>query len=565
MSGSNHPTGDERMLRGRRRRVLPRAVVAVLLAVAALRASPVSPASAETSTADCPTISATELRAPYEFWTALTEAQLRNDYLSSATGLARQGYRATRISGYEVNGQVRFALRMVKMAGPAWWAHVSRTTAQAVADIAAYKDSWKLVDINAFNTPAGLRYNLIWDKSSGAFEYYDGRTPAQMPPLIASQRQRGFAPVRVEGWRDGGGQLRLFSLWHKLAAPCDWKLESDLGESGWADHQQDNGNAGYRQVHVDATRIGPTNEIMRYHAIWWRDPAALYWVSINHDWYRLQARSNQKWCAGMVPTNVYGADNGVLARFGAIWVSRGALNIGPSSPIGSRIMEEVNCAQGRAGSAVVNLTTGQWVTAHADEVFGTSSTIKSAILYTLLKRVAPDGDLSDTENVGAQLGSNQGTGAGPDGGPLVENANYPLDDLVAVMIGNSNNWATNVILRDVLGGGDLMAGLTAVNEELEALGLTRTKLNRYFTGPGAPSPYPGSSGPSEDYRDDAPGVHHLPPADVERPRHADVAGCPTEVLGQAEAEPSRKRHSVRGRPRAHLGAGRGGPRLEERG
>src|SRR5829696_5626514 len=69
----------------RRQRRTVAAVVVVLAMAGGLNTTAV--AQTTPTSGDCPTISDRELAAPYEYWTALTEDQVRNDYLSTQTGL----------------------------------------------------------------------------------------------------------------------------------------------------------------------------------------------------------------------------------------------------------------------------------------------------------------------------------------------------------------------------------------------------------------------------------------------------------------------------------------------
>ena len=179
----------------------------------------------------------------------------------------------------------------------------------------------------------------------------------------------------------------------------------------------------------------------------------------------------------MPATNFYATDNGNSARFGAIWTLNTPNVINDASPLGQQVLEEVNCTPGRAGAAVVNVTTGESVMAHADQIFGTSSTIKPAILLTLLRQKV-DGEgvsLQTLLDLPVQIGANQGPDlGGPDGGPLQIGNDETLEYLARKMIDDSNNWATNMLIQYV--------GMDAINDELEDLGLDHTRLNRYMVG-----------------------------------------------------------------------------------
>jgi beta-lactamase class A len=214
-----------------------------------------------------------------------------------------------------------------------------------------------------------------------------------------------------------------------------------------------------------------------YAGIWWAQPGPTQQVRSNRDWYLFQRYFNNYSCTGYVIDNFYAAAVPGAIRYGGIWTFNATPNIGQNSPFSQRIKEEVDCAPARGGAAIINLTTGDEVMVHADQSFGTSSTIKSAILYALLRKAdAENIDISSTTlNVGSQYGTNQPT-SNP---PLQANQSYSLLFLAQIMIDFSNNWATNRLIDYI--------GMNQINAELDALGFDRTRLRRYMTGTGSPN------------------------------------------------------------------------------
>jgi beta-lactamase class A len=162
-----------------------------------------------------------------------------------------------------------------------------------------------------------------------------------------------------------------------------------------------------------------------------------------------------------------------------------------TSPLSQRVDQHLSNAPGISGAAIFNLTTGEVVLNDPDRAFSASSTIKIGILYALLRRIDADPNVSysTTLNSCFPYGSNQGEPDNeiPDLQPFTE---YSLSFLARTMIANSNNWATNRLI-DFL-------GFDQINQELNNLGLTTTQLQRYMTGPGAPSNH-GNDTPKEDY------------------------------------------------------------------
>jgi len=122
---------------------------------------------------------------------------------------------------------------------------------------------------------------------------------------------------------------------------------------------------------------------------------------------------------------------------------------------------------GVLGVYVEDLSTHATVEHRADEVFPTASSIKLAILYEVF-REAQEGRLDLAEVTGPPAaGRVQGGGVLQE---LDDRVSLSWRDLAVLMIGWSDNEATNLLIRRV--------GMDAVNRRLDALSLTRTRLRR---------------------------------------------------------------------------------------
>jgi beta-lactamase class A len=132
-----------------------------------------------------------------------------------------------------------------------------------------------------------------------------------------------------------------------------------------------------------------------------------------------------------------------------------------------QIEESVDSFAGIAGVSVLDLTSGQRLEVHANEIFPTASTIKIHILTQLLMR-AHRGEVDLAARVAVDpaehvLGS--GVLAYLDG-PV----ELTLLDVANLMIMVSDNTATNICLR--------VAGLDETNQMLSGLGLSQTRVQR---------------------------------------------------------------------------------------
>jgi len=121
---------------------------------------------------------------------------------------------------------------------------------------------------------------------------------------------------------------------------------------------------------------------------------------------------------------------------------------------------------GVLGVFVRDLTTGATVELRPDEVFPTASSIKLAVLYELYRQ-ADGGRIDLAEVTRPPVPRVSGGGILQE---LGDRVSLTWRDLAVLMIGWSDNEATNVLVRRV--------GLDAVNRRLDALSLPGTRLRR---------------------------------------------------------------------------------------
>jgi len=121
---------------------------------------------------------------------------------------------------------------------------------------------------------------------------------------------------------------------------------------------------------------------------------------------------------------------------------------------------------GVLGVFVRDLATGATIELRPDETFPTASSIKLAVLHELYRQ-AGEGRLDLAEATRPPLPRVGGGGILQE---LGDRVSLTWRDLAVLMIGWSDNEATNLLVRRV--------GMDAVNRGLDGLGLTRTRLRR---------------------------------------------------------------------------------------
>jgi Beta-lactamase enzyme family/Polyglycine hydrolase-like, structural repeat len=448
--------------------------------VLSLFPSLVPAALAQSSSRFCAGVDVEELGRPYVFRYGLTRDQLQTDFFNQDTGLNGQGYRPKRLTGYRVENELRYATKWVQMAGPHWLGRSRLTGDEFHALYLERRAEYRPIDVTGYNTPTGgVRFGVIWERNVDGIDWEVHRnfSRSEMQDLVNEKEGTGWLPVRVEGYTLDG-EPHYISIW--VRDPCVWRMHNKMTRDQYQTRLDDYTGT-FRLVHLDSYE--DDGEVF-YAGIWWQQPGPGQSVRSNRDWYLFQRFFNNNLCAGRRIDNFYAADLPGAIRYGGIWTFLAAPVFNARSSLASRIRQEIHCAPGRAGGAVINLTTGEQIMVHADAPYGTSSTIKSAILYALLRRIDATDETLDTQlNMGLQYGTNQGNTLTPFG-------LFTLRQLATTMIQNSNNWATNRLIDFI--------GPLLIRVELDSLGLDEIRLRRYMTGSGSPSMH-GNDSSGEDY------------------------------------------------------------------
>jgi beta-lactamase class A len=415
----------------------------------------------------CGSIDLELLNAPSVFRYGLSAEELQEQFFGDDDdkddgSFHDAGYRPMRLTGYTKKGEVRFGTRWVKQAGPERISSVGMTMDQFDARYSKLRSNYRIVDISAYNTPDGPRYADIWEENpSGAGWAVTSRaTAAQLNVFQANMKSQGFAPTRIEGFTFGGS-TRFATVWTKVRN-CDWEMQFDL--TGDAYEALVAANYPFtRLIHLDSyqgegesqTAGGATEGPgTRYAGIWWDQSGPTLSISNGYHWYSFQRLLNNNECYGYTFDNFYideGSDD--WNYFGGLWSYRAPPAVTDRSSLTTRVDHHMNCAEGRAGAAILNATTGESVMIHADQLYGTASSSKAFILYALL-RMADDLKLDLTSE---------------------EIDDTPIIDLATAMIQVSSNSAANTLIDYV--------GVNRINEELhETLGLSHSRIERHLTG-----------------------------------------------------------------------------------
>ncbi|MEH1796450.1 hypothetical protein [Nostoc sp.] len=191
----------------------------------------------------------------------LTSAQ----YQATFDKLVGEGYRLVDVSGYDVNGQGRYAAIWVKSGGPAWEARHGLTSAQYQATFdKLVGQGYRLVHVSGYSVNGQDRYAAIWEKSDGpAWQARHGLTSAQYQATFDKLVGEGYRLVDVSGY-DVNGQDRYAAIWVKSGGPA-WQARHGLTSAQYQATFDKLVGEGYRLVDVSGYNVNGQN---RYAAIW---------------------------------------------------------------------------------------------------------------------------------------------------------------------------------------------------------------------------------------------------------------------------------------------------------
>ncbi|MEH2439506.1 hypothetical protein [Nostoc sp.] len=191
----------------------------------------------------------------------LTSAQ----YQATFDKLVGEGYRLVDVSGYDVNGQGRYAAIWVKSGGPAWEARHGLTSAQYQATFdKLVGQGYRLVRVSGYSVNGQDRYAAIWEKSDGpAWQARHGLTSAQYQATFDKLVGEGYRLVDVSGY-DVNGQDRYAAIWVKSGGPA-WQARHGLTSAQYQATFDKLVGEGYRLVDVSGYNVNGQN---RYAAIW---------------------------------------------------------------------------------------------------------------------------------------------------------------------------------------------------------------------------------------------------------------------------------------------------------
>jgi CubicO group peptidase (beta-lactamase class C family) len=230
--------------------------------------------------------------------------------------MAGLGFRLSKISGYSIGGQPRYASVWVKQGGSDWQARhgISSTQYQQVITQLG-SQGFRPVDLSIFRAGGQVLFSAIWEKESG-LEWLarHGLTAAEYQALFTQLSGQGFRLRCMSSYEDAGGQ-RFACIWDRYAGPA-WAARHGLTAAEYQTEFDKQKQLGFRLVRTVGYTIGGQN---RYAAIWERSAGNAFEArhALPHNDYQTEFDRLSR--TGLRLVDVSGFADGNSARYTTIW------------------------------------------------------------------------------------------------------------------------------------------------------------------------------------------------------------------------------------------------------
>jgi CubicO group peptidase (beta-lactamase class C family) len=140
-------------------------------------------------------------------------------YQQTFDQLRSQGFRPVQVSGYSVQGQAQFAAIWEKRTDPEWQARHGMTGAQYQQTFDQLRSQgFRPIQVSGYEVNGQARFAAIWERSSGPeWQARHGMTGAQYQQTFDQLRGQGFRPVQVNGY-SVRGRARFAAIWDRMAS-----------------------------------------------------------------------------------------------------------------------------------------------------------------------------------------------------------------------------------------------------------------------------------------------------------------------------------------------------------
>jgi CubicO group peptidase (beta-lactamase class C family) len=224
-----------------------------------------TPASNEEPEINKKAVDGTVVLAASPFSVAAKHGLTGNQYSEIYSDMKEKGYRIQCISGYEEEGEVKFAAVWKKINEPPPASFHMLTAADYQDKYVAYKQQgYKLTFIKAFTARGKIWYSAIWVKKEGPdVKGFHGMTAKQYGDKYTEMKEAGYRLAHISGV-DGGDQASYSAIWEKNSGPARPTFHA-MTSVEYQEKFDQYSAQGYRIAHLDAYIV---NGAARFAAIW---------------------------------------------------------------------------------------------------------------------------------------------------------------------------------------------------------------------------------------------------------------------------------------------------------
>ncbi|MEF3366432.1 hypothetical protein V3H18_07785 [Methylocystis sp. 9N] len=167
-------------------------------------------------------------------------------YQAEFDRLTRAGFKPVHIAGYAVGRQDRYAAIFEKSGSQGWAARHNIDAATFQREFDRWTgQGYRLVAVSGYNVNGQDRYAAIWEKrASPPWQARHGLTSGQYQQQFNELASQGYRVVQVNGWR-AGNEPHFAAIWEKVDGPA-WQARHQMLGDGYQEEFDRLLKEGYR-------------------------------------------------------------------------------------------------------------------------------------------------------------------------------------------------------------------------------------------------------------------------------------------------------------------------------
>ncbi|MBL1108810.1 serine hydrolase [Streptomyces sp. 5-8] len=237
-------------------------------------------------------------------------------YQTEFDTLVRQGFRLLDVNGYSINGADHYATVWEQSPGPPWEAHHGLTSDEHTRLFQTLPaQGFRPVSVSGYDRSGRPRFASLWQKTPGpAFEARHGMTADQYQAAIDDCTARGFRPVDLSCYSDGG-QVRFAAVWDQSPVPA-WAARHGMTTAEYQAEFTRLAAQGYVLLRVTGYEVSGST---RYAAIWVKGRVVTWQARHGLSSTEYQSAFNDLLRRGYRLTKINGHTAGGRTSYAGIW------------------------------------------------------------------------------------------------------------------------------------------------------------------------------------------------------------------------------------------------------